>query len=378
MADENIGMLDLLQDLSHKVGEVSELSQLVEHTVKMCRRALKADAASVLLYDVKSQDLYFEVAQGKAGKVLRKISINSSEGIAGWVFGHGSPLIVNDVSQDPRFSCSMDNTSGFITRSIICVPLIVHRKTIGVLEVLNKLDGGNFTEQDREILESLASLAAIALENNNLHKSVLAGYKSTIEALASAIDAKDPSTCGHSRRVMEYALMCGRELLLPKKNLEVLEYAGLLHDIGKIGISENILRKPAALTGEEYNIIRSHSLIGGNILKDIPFLEEARGLVLHHHERFDGTGYPDGLRGEEIPMGARLLAVADTFDTMTTDRYYRAALSEECAITEIKQCSGSQFCPLTAQAFVSAYYKRAHKNRLALQVMAVNVNKLER
>jgi putative nucleotidyltransferase with HDIG domain len=357
MADENIGMLDLLQDLSHKVGEVSELSQLVEHTVKMCRKALKAAAASVLLYEEKSQGLCFEVAQGKAGKVLKKISLNSNEGIAGWVFGHGSPLIVNDVSQDPRFSCSMDNTSGFITRSIICVPLIVHRQTIGVLEVLNKLDGGNFTEQDREILESLASLAAIALENNNLHKSVLAGYKSTIEALTAAIDAKDPSTCGHSRRVTEYAQMCGRELLLPKKNLEVLEYAGLLHDIGKIGINESILCKPAALTSEEYNIIRNHSLIGSNILKDVPFLEEARGLVLHHHERYDGKGYPDGLIGEAIPMGARILAVADTFDSMTTNRYYRAALGREKALDEIKRCSGSQFCPMAAEAFISAYQK---------------------
>jgi HD-GYP domain-containing protein (c-di-GMP phosphodiesterase class II) len=378
MSDKNIGMLDLLQNLGHKVGEVSDLSQLVEHTVKMCRTTLKAAASSVLLCEDKNQGLFFEVAQGQAGKVLKKKRLDANTGIAGWVFGHGSPLIVNDVSQDPRFDYSMDNASGFVTRSIVCVPLIVHRKTIGVLEVLNKLDGSIFTNKDMEILESLASLAAIALENINLNQSVLAGYKSTIAALAAAIDAKDPSTCGHSRRVMEYAVMCGSELMLSKKNLEVLEYAGLLHDIGKIGISENILRKPAALTGEEYNIIRSHSLIGGNILKDIAFLEEARGLVLHHHERFDGTGYPDGLRGEEIPMGARLLAVADTFDTMTTDRYYRAALSEECAITEIKQCSGSQFCPLTAQAFVSAYYKRANKNRLALQVMAVNVNKLER
>jgi HD-GYP domain-containing protein (c-di-GMP phosphodiesterase class II) len=360
MADVNTAMLDLLQELGRKVGEVSELSQLVEHTVKMCRRALKAAASSVLLYEDKNHGLYFEVAQGEAGKVLKKISIDAKTGIAGWVFGHGSPLIVNDVSQDPRFDCSTDNTSGFITRSIICVPLIVHRKTIGVLEVLNKLDGSDFTEKDVEILESLVSLAAIALENSNLHKSVLSGYKSTIAALAAAIDAKDSSTCGHSRRVMEYALMCGRELLLSKKNLEVLEYAGILHDIGKIGISDNILCKPAALTCEEYNIIRNHSLIGGNILKDIPFLEEVRGLVLHHHERFDGKGYPAGLRGEEIPMGARLLAVADTFDTMTTDRYYRAALSEECAITEIKRCSGSQFCPLTAEAFISAYYKTSN------------------
>ena len=358
MAD-NDKTLDLLQNLGRKVGEVFELSELVEHIVKMCRVALRASAASVLLYEEKSHSLYFEIAQGEAGKVLRKINIRSNSGVAGWVFKHNSSLIVNDVSKDPRFDSSMDNTSGFVTRSIICVPLIVHRETIGVLEVLNKLDGSDFTAQDKELLESVASLAAITLENNGLHKSVLAGYKSTIEALASAIDAKDASTSGHSRRVMEYALMCGQELGLSKKNLEILEYAGLLHDIGKIGISDNILCKPSSLTPEEFKIIRSHSVIGSNILKDVPFLEEVRELVLHHHERYDGLGYPDGLSSEQIPMGARLLALADTFDSMTTDRYYRTALSRNRAITEIKQGSGTQFCPVAAEAFLSAYYKRA-------------------
>ena len=356
--DDNVKTLDLLQNLGRKVGEVFELSELVEHIVRMCRVGLKASAASVLLYEEKSHSLYFEVAQGEAGKALRKINIRSNSGVAGWVFKHSTSLIVNDVSKDPRFDHSMDKTSGFVTRSLICVPLIVHRETIGVLEVLNKLDGGDFTCQDKELLESVGSLAAISLENSRLHKSVLAGYKSTIEALASAIDAKDASTCGHSRRVMEYALMCGREMGLSQKNLEVLEYAGLLHDIGKIGISDNILCKPAVLTPDEFKIIRNHSIIGGNILKDVPFLEPVRELVIHHHERYDGQGYPDGLASEQIPLGARLLALADTFDSMTTDRYYRAALSKERAISEIKRGRGTQFCPAASDAFLSAYDKK--------------------
>jgi HD-GYP domain-containing protein (c-di-GMP phosphodiesterase class II) len=148
---------------------------------------------------------------------------------------------------------------------------------------------------------------------------------------------------------------------LPHHHLEVLEYAGLLHDIGKIGINDNILSKPSALTPDEFKIIRNHSLIGSNILKDIPFLEDVRDLVLHHHERYDGRGYPDGLVGEQIPLGARLLALADTFDSMTTDRYYRVALSHERAIEEIRRCSGSQFCPLAAATFISAYNKGAMK-----------------
>jgi putative nucleotidyltransferase with HDIG domain len=366
MTNADIKILNLLQDLGHKVGEVSEFSELVEHTVKMCRGAIKAEAASVLLYDEKSHSLCFEVAQGEAGEVLKKTYLDCQKGIAGWVFSHGSPLIVNDVLHDPRFDCHTDKNSGFITRSIICVPLVVHRKIIGVLEVLNKLGKGTFIEQDQDILESLASLAAIALENINLHKSVLTGYRSTIVALAGAIDAKDPCTCGHSHRVMEYTLMCANELMLPKKDIEVLEYASLLHDIGKIGVEDNILRKPTSLTSEEYNIVRNHPMIGSNILKDIPFLEEVRELVLHHHERYDGKGYPDGLSGERIPMGARLLAVVDSFDSMTTDRYYRSAMSPERALAEIKRCSGKQFCPIAAKAFISAYVNSGKNTKSCL------------
>jgi HD-GYP domain-containing protein (c-di-GMP phosphodiesterase class II) len=228
-------------------------------------------------------------------------------------------------------------------------------KVIGVVEVLNKENDGDFNEQDLETLVAVSATAAIAIQNSKLHQSVIDGYKGTIKALAAAIDAKDPYTCGHSQRVVEYALMAGAALSLSPVELEVLEYAGILHDIGKIGIADNILCKPGNLTEEEYCAIPEHPVIGANIIEGIPFLKEARTLVLYHHERYDGLGYPEGLKGEDIPLGARLLTVADSFDSMTTDRPYHAALNINHALDELRRCAGTQFCPIAVKAFISGF-----------------------
>lgn len=208
--------------------------------------------------------------------------------------------------------------------------------------------------------------ATTVIENAKLHQKVSDGYKSTIIALAASIDAKDHYTRGHSQRVTEYALMGALRLSMSREELEALENAGILHDIGKIGIPDSILTNPNSLTAEEWGIVRQHPVIGANITKGIPFLEESRKLLLHHHEKYDGTGYPDGLHGDDIPLGARLLAVADSFDSMTSDRSYRAALSTEHAIEELQKCSGKQFCPVAVNAFISEY--RKHVNRFTSSV----------
>jgi len=348
-------MLGLLFEVGKKVGSVSQLGKLVKQITQMTQRTLNATASSVLLFDDNDSELHFEVAEGGSEKMLKKIKLNAKSGVAGWVAQHKKSIIINDVMSDQRFNQSIDEITGFTTKSIICVPLIVQRKVIGVIEVLNKLDGIGFNKQDLETLTSVASTAAMAIENAQLNQDILNAYKSTIKALAAAIDAKDPYTRGHSQRVMEYALMGGISLSLPRDELEILEYAGILHDIGKIGIDDRILSKPGSLTEQEWEIMRRHPMIGSVIMQGIPFLEKARILVLHHHERYDGSGYPDGIRGEAIPIGARLLAIADAFDTMTTDRAYRSALSVDHAITELTKYSSTQFCPVAVEAFISSY-----------------------
>jgi putative nucleotidyltransferase with HDIG domain len=203
------------------------------------------------------------------------------------------------------------------------------------------------------ISSSLVRNVAMSIENSKLNLKVAEGYKSTIRALAASIDAKDHYTRGHSQRVTELALSGAGSLNLSPQELEILEYAGILHDIGKIGIPDNILTKPGRLSREEFDVIRQHPGIGANIMEGIAFLEEARKLAWHHHEKYDGTGYPDGLTGNEIPLGARLLAVADAYDSMTSNRSYRDAMSGEDALSELHRCCGTQFCPVAVAAFVS-------------------------
>ena len=350
--------LSLLCEVGKKASSASEVSRVVNEIVTMTRQTLKASASSVLLVDEEMQELFFEFADGAAGGVLRQVRLSIDSGIAGWVARHLEPLVVNDVTEDLRFCGDVDKTTGFVTRSIICAPLLVHGDVIGVIEVLNKLDGSDFTHQDLETLVSVASTAAIAIENSKLHQLLIEGYKGTIKALAAAVDAKDPYTRGHSQRVVEYALLGGAELSFSREELEVLEYAGILHDIGKIGIPDSVLSKAGQLTAEEYCIISEHPVIGASIIEGISFLNAARPLILHHHEKYDGTGYPVGLKSTDIPTGARLLAVTDAFDSITTGRPYRAALGVHYAISELRRYSGTQLCPTAVEAFVSAFEKR--------------------
>jgi HD-GYP domain-containing protein (c-di-GMP phosphodiesterase class II) len=358
---ENKARLALVYEVSKKVGSTPRITELLEQTAKMTQQTLKAMASSVLLFGDNEQELFFEVASGPVGKALRRIRVSTQSGIAGRVARTGKPLVVNDVNRDRYFDRIVDKATGFITRSVICVPLVVHRKIMGVIEVLNKLDESDFNEQDLEAVVSVASTAAMAIENTRLHQNVLDAYKGTVTTLVAAIDAKDPYTCGHSQRVMEYALLGGAALSLPAEEMETLEYAGILHDIGKIAIDTWILNKPAALNESEWNIVREHSAIGANLLKEIPFLGKASELVLYHHEKYNGKGYPVGLSGEDIPIGARLIAVADAFDTMTTDRSYRPALTLEQAITELHDGSRTHFCPIAVEAFLSSFSTHAKK-----------------
>jgi putative nucleotidyltransferase with HDIG domain len=347
--------LDLIYEVSQKIGSVPRMERLLEQIIVMTPRALNASAASILLFDNSEQELYFEAASGPVGKILNHVKVDTQYGIAGQVARTGKPLIVNDVSCDPKFRRNIDKITGFITRSLICAPMIAHNKTIGVLEVLNKLDESDFNDQDMHVVVSVATTAAMAIDNTRLHQTVLDAYKNTISTLAATIDAKDPYTLGHSHRVMKLTLMAGSSLSLPAEEMETLEYAGILHDIGKIVVDASILNKPATLESSERNIIREHPAIGANLIKKIPFLEKASNIVLHHHERYDGKGYPDGLKGEDIPLGARLIAVADAFDSMTTDRPYRPAYSIDYSISQLKDCSGTQFCPIAVEAFISGF-----------------------
>jgi len=177
----------------------------------------------------------------------------------------------------------------------------------------------------------------------------------TVSAISYALETKDSYTYGHSSRVTYYSIEIGAQLGFDEQYLSNLEFAGILHDIGKIGVPENILNKPGCLTDEEYLILCKHPIRGGQILSRLRNIEDIISFVVHHHEKYDGTGHPDHLTGDKIPMGARILAVADAYDAMTSDRPYRTRMSHEAAINELKLCSGTQFDPDMVNAFLQTY-----------------------
>lgn len=238
---------------------------------------------------------------------------------------------------------------GFLSH--IRVPLIVKEEAVGVLNVGSKRPSA-FTTEDLSTLERLASQISVALENSRLVSDLQELFLGTVKSLSSAIDAKSKWTAGHSERVTSYALGIGKEMGLAEAELKNLELAGLLHDVGKIGTYESILDKPGKLTDEEIAIMRQHPVKGAEIIAPIKQLTGVIPAIKHHHEFYDGTGYPDGLKGEEIPFHARILAVADTFDAMKADRPYRAGRTMEFIMEEFRRCSGTQFDPKVIEVFL--------------------------
>ena len=209
------------------------------------------------------------------------------------------------------------------------------------------------------LLSSLVSQTRIALTNARLYSEMKENYIRTIKALAIAVDAKDSYTHGHSENVMNIGEWIAQEMGADPLFIETIRDGGLLHDIGKIGIPGSILNKPGPLTDEEFNgVMKTHATLGANIVRDVPFLSDLHDLILYHHEHHDGTGYPEGLKGEEIPLGARILHVADAFEAMTSNRPYRASLGKREAVKRLHASSGSQFDPVVIDAFMRMAQKR--------------------
>lgn len=248
--------------------------------------------------------------------------------------------------------------------SFVATPLSMRKDIIGFLGVLSFTRGKKFDEGQRKLLRIVANRAAAAIENAKLYEDLQATFKQTIKGLASAIDKMDRYTAGHSERVAAYSQILAIKLGLPEPEVEIVRQAALMHDIGKIGCVMN-LNKPGKLSQEEYEIFKKHPGYGKDILEPITFLNPLIPGVHLHHERWDGRGYPIGLKAQEIPLIARIISVADTYDAMTSDRAYRRALPHEVASNEILRCAGSQFDPECAHVFEQAL-EAEREERIAL------------
>jgi HD-GYP domain-containing protein (c-di-GMP phosphodiesterase class II) len=326
-----------------------DLTRVLELALVRAEEVCQAETSSIWELDEARGELFFRVVRGSARGQIRHLRVPLGEGIVGSVARSGEGELVNEVAADPRWRG--DRQDVFTTRALLAVPLVAHGAVIGVLQLLNPVGRDRFSADDLRRMHLFAAILAHPLQNARLYAARRRQFMETVKAWAQAIERKDPYTGGHVHRVTTYSVLLGSELGLSPEELEELWLAATLHDVGKIFVGDDILGKPGALTAEERAIMNRHPVDGYEILEQINDLQRVLPGVRNHHERLDGRGYPDGLAGDAIPLVARIIAVADTYDAMTTSRPYRPGLPPERAAAEIENGAGSQFCPVVAAAF---------------------------
>jgi HD-GYP domain-containing protein (c-di-GMP phosphodiesterase class II) len=311
-------------------------------------RLMNCTRGSVMLWDGTAGCLRIVAAKDGFSAQGRKLFLEPGEGVAGKAFASGQAIYVADPVADPRYiPTGQEDAEPFIS-----IPLLVKSKPMGVLNLHATGGAESFTGYKAKFLNILAGEAAVMLHNLELLDNLQTFYLEMVQTLARAVDSKDAYTKEHSDRARSKARRLAAELKLSEQMALHVEYAALLHDIGKIGIDQSILLKPGKLTPEEYEIMKRHSVIGHQILAPVKYLGPVAQMVLYHQEWYNGRGYPEALKGEDIPIGARMVAVIDAWDAMRSDRPYRKALPYEDAVAELRRCAGTQFDPRIVEAFL--------------------------
>ncbi|MFH1239541.1 MAG: HD domain-containing phosphohydrolase, partial [bacterium] len=351
---------DNLQLLYKELLTIFEISRIVSSSLdtrevfsliaKMSCELLNARASDLRLLDEKRQWLLNMGSFGLSKNYLNNTLLHNDEGIAGLIVKYKKPITISDVAKDSRIRYPKYIQKEGIT-ALMGVPIIFDGEALGAL-IVYKEGGQKYAINDELILATFASQAAIAIKNAQLHRNVNETYLDTISTLVLTVEARDSYTQGHSSRVTRYSIDIARAMKVSEMEVEYIRRCGKLHDIGKIAIPDSLLKAPKILSITEKAQIELHPIIGVRILAPLKFLEYGVAIIRSHHERYDGNGYPDGLRGQSIPMVARILSVADAFDAMTSDRPYRRKMELPMAIKEIELNSGTQFDPVVVEAFL--------------------------
>ncbi|MFW6108372.1 MAG: HD domain-containing phosphohydrolase [bacterium] len=356
-------LLDANHDLESRVKELAQLDEriqtlagelrldrLLEICLNVLSEATGARVVSILLADESHDALVVRARHGRNGERVVGERRGVGDGVAGWVAENRVPLLVGDVAKQPGFK-ALTRGEGYRSQSFIAVPLLHPDRLVGVACATDKTEGGAFDERDLRLALGLAPHMALAIENARLFEAVQGHTQRALLALVDSFEAKDGYARGHSARVADTATRAAREMGLDTGEIDTLRQAALLHDIGKLGVSDTIFARPQALSEQQYEAVKEHPARGESVLRAAGFLDGVAPLVRQHHERWGGGGYPDGLKGRAIDPLTRILTVADVYDAMTSDRPHREAHTPREAMAELEACAGEQFDPGVIEPF---------------------------
>ncbi|MCG8687779.1 MAG: GAF domain-containing protein [Desulfobacterales bacterium] len=351
--EKQIRDLHEILDITSKMAIEKNLDSLLKIIMEGATRVLNADVGSILLCDYENNEFFSRYIQQEG---VSEIRFPLDKGIAGSVARTRQTVNIEDAYQDPRFNPDVDKETDYHTKSMLCMPLITKEGVvIGVTQVLNKKDGV-FTKYDERLLRVFSNNAAVSIENTMLYEENERLFRSLVTTLSKTIDARDPVTAGHSQRVALYATRLAHACGLGADALGEMEVAAWLHDIGKIGVRDNVLLKKDQLTDKEYLKLKEHAAYTSEILEQVHFsrnLKNVPFLASAHHERLDGKGYPYGLEHDKLPLPARILAIVDVYDALTAyDRPYKKSMPVAQALSILKKGKGTQFDPELVELFI--------------------------
>jgi len=357
----------LLNEIGTSLIQETQMDRILARAISLFEERLPYDRGLILLANEDKTRLVFESGFGYSPehqeiiqRAFFRLDRKDARGVFTKSFREQKPFLIHSLDEirDSLSSRSLEFAEAIGAKSFICCPIMHERESLGILAVDNMTHNAHLLQSDVNFLMTLTHTIGISINNVLLFKNKERQLRSIISVMASTIDARDPLTSGHSERVTEYAVGIARELGLPAENVETIRVASLLHDYGKIGISDSILKKQGRLTSWEREEIKTHTDKTRLILEKVNFdgiYREVPNIAGSHHERHDGSGYPKGLRGESIPMGARILAIADFFEAVTSKRHYREPMPTTDALDMLIRMSGKEFDGKVVRAFIKYY-----------------------
>jgi HD-GYP domain-containing protein (c-di-GMP phosphodiesterase class II)/DNA-binding NarL/FixJ family response regulator len=344
-------MLLKLYKFTNKLISLDSLNDVLDAVIEMLQSVTGCLRISIMLLSADSKYLYIKRAIGLDKEIVRSTKLKVGENVAGKAFSERQ-VITSDLTRINRSLFSYSEKDPFMSIPLLEVPHRKGKKPIGVINLTNKSWGEGFSENEKRLLTYIANSASIAIKSELRNEALEKNAIDTLILLINVIEARDKYTRGHSIRVGEYAAEIARRFGFNDYEVKEILYAGQLHDIGKIEIPDSILLKKAKLTENEYKVIKRHPITSKRIVDHLSYFHSIKGLFLHHHERYDGNGYPDGIGDDNIEIGARILAVADAYDAMTSDRPYRNAMTHQQACEILRQERGKQFDPRCVDVFL--------------------------